>query len=432
MKKFVAMLCVTLLVALTLQPAVFAKSDDDDDEEYDELVQIVKEPLDKVGEIDLQTVLKRALDDSHNLKLLALKLEYLAQKQKDLKKQYNNLDEGAAGSVHLPVSAEEFMADPNYTVKKPDVWMGPVAETNTVVNEIVYGQGQIVGAINQFVADSRDKLKIGRDQAGNEAVNTSFQQKEVKEGIQLQETALYAQILSQQKQVALLEDYQSVLKKDLEAAKVLNELGMSSQEDIRTLEKALNKQKDDVKTARSNCNLALVQLSFDIGIEYNPNLKVAEIADLDQNVFVRSNTEELLNGSYQMQIANQNLNGAIIEKQDTDIKNRYQEDTLYTNIDIAKEKILQARIDLSKKIENTYNDAQNAYYALQTELRNNGDIKKDYEKMAQRFDAGVVSRHDFDKFSFKLRQSETMLALAKLKYYVLTKKISAMENGFIQ
>lgn len=431
MKKTLALLCAFLLVLLTLQQAAFAKVYNDDDDEED-LGKVVIPTLDRLDRIDLDTVLRRAVEDSHNLQLLSLKIKYLTQKHNDLDDQLDSLSEGTVGSVHLPTTAQEFMSDPNYVIAKPDVWMGPLAETNTVVNQVVYGVGQTVNAINKIVADSRDKLNIGADQVESEAVNTSFQRTAAVEGVKLQETALYVQIVSLNKQIRLLEDYQGVIQKDLDAAKIMNELGMSTPEDIRTLEKALNKQKDDIKTARNNYNLALAQLAFDIGIEYNPNLQVADIADLDQGPFTRKNIEDLLEGASDMKIAKQNLNEALVEKSDTDIKNHYQEDALYTNIDIAKEKILQTRIDLSKKIENTYNEAQNAYEAVQTELRNNADTKTDYDKMVQRFAAGVVSKHDLDKFSFKLRQSDTMLSIAKMKYYVLAKKVSAMANGFIQ
>lgn len=435
MRKWLALLCALLLVMMTLQPVSFAKSDDDDDadkDEYKELSQITVPSLDKLDQIDLPTVLKRSLDSSRNLKLLALKLQYLNEKQDDLDKQYSTMQEGKAGSVHLPVNAQEFMLDTNYKIEKPDVWMGPVAETNTVVNQVVYGQGQIVEAINKFVLDSRDKLKIGSDQAGAEMLNTSYQTSEAREGIQLLETSLYVQLLSLKKQTELLTDYQSVLQKDLDAAKILNQMGMSTPEDIRTLEKALNKQKDDIQTARNNYRLALAQLAFDIGIEYNPDIKVLDIKDLERGTIKRKETEELLTNAYQMKIAQNNLNESIIEKQDTEIKNRYQEKALKTNVEITKEKILQARIDLGKKIEATYSDAQNSYEAMQTELRNNSDTKTDYDKMSQRYNAGVISKHDLNKFSFKLRQSDTMLQLSKMKFYVLSQKVAAMENGFIQ
>lgn len=430
MKKFFALLCAFLLLAMTLQPVAFADDDDDDDD--DELGKIVIKPLDKVDQIDLPTVLNRSLEDSHNLQLLSLKMKYLTQKKNDLDDQYDSLSEGEASTVHLPVTAQEFMQDPNYEIETPDVWMGPMAETNTVVNQIVYGQVEIVSAINRIVADTRDKLNIGSAQLTAELTNTSYQQNEAKEGIKLQETALYVQILSLKKQIQLLEDYQSVIQKDLDAAKTMNELGMSSSEDIRTLEKALNKQADDIKTARNNYHLALAQLAFDIGIEYNPDLQVKEIADLEQGAVTRRSMEDLLSSSYQMKIAERNLKEALLEEDETDTKNHYADDALDTNIEIAKEKILQLRLDLGKKIETTYNDAQNAYDAVQTEIRNNADVKLDYDKMKQRFDAGVVSKHDLDKFSFKVRQSDAMLELAKLKYYVLAKKAAAMDNGFIQ
>lgn len=422
---------VMLLVLTTLLPVVNAFAYYDYNRDKD-LSEVVIPSLDRVDEIDLDTVLKRSVEDSHNLQLLSLKLKYLGEKHIDLLTQYEDLSEGEAASVHLPTTPEEFMKDPNYIIPKPDVWMGPMAETNTVVNQVVYGIGETVGAINRIVADSRDKLNIGAHQVQAEEANTAFQKTASIEGVKLQETALYVQIVSLNKQIRLLEDYQGVIQKDLDAAKVMNESGISATEDIRTLEKALNKQKDDIRTARNNYNLALAQLAFDIGIEYNPSLKLADITDVDQGLFSRKNSEDLLAEASDMQIAKSNLAEALFEKDSTDLKNTFQQDSLYTNIDISKEKILQTRVDLSKKIENTYNDAQNAYDTVQTELRNNADTKTDVEKMTKRFEAGVISKHDLDKFSFKLRQSGTMLSIAKLKYYVLTKKISAMDKGFIQ
>lgn len=52
--------------------------------------------------------------------------------------------------------------------------------------------------------------------------------------------------------------------------------------------------------------------------------------------------------------------------------------------------------------------------------------------MKFRYEVGVISKHDLNKFQIKVDQNETTLAAAKLKYYVLKEKAKAMDTGFIQ
>lgn len=65
------------------------------------------------------------------------------------------------------------------------------------------------------------------------------------------------------------------------------------------------------------------------------------------------------------------------------------------------------------------------------EQRNLKDAQADVAKMKIRYENGFVSKHDFDKFSFKLQQAQTTLEGARLKYFALVRKAEAMDRGFI-
>ncbi|WP_052487250.1 TolC family protein [Gordoniibacillus kamchatkensis] len=390
--------------------------------------------LDKVDALDLDTVLERALNNSFNLRLLELKAAAQDSKAKDLDEQRDALPGIPSPSGRLPVTASELAAATGIPAPNPatDLWLGPAIMTNTAVNQAIGGIGQIAGGINAMLSQQREQMKEAAHQLRNDRNNTYMQSEEAKTGVKLQMTAQYAGLLGQKKQIEFMHAYQAVLNKEQLRTTLLQQQGLASRDDVDTVTRAVYKQRDDIGQLENNYKLSLVQLSFDIGIAYNPDIVLKDIEPIVPKPVVRPDTATVVQNTYEMKIAAGNMDEAIWQAQATSDRTAPGQQYYNINVGIAGVQNSQKQVELSKKIEAAYSELENAYQACLTEQRNVDDAKADYRKMQQRYSIGVVSRHDLNKFALKVQQSETALYAAKLKYYVLSEKAAAMNDGFVQ
>ncbi|MBP1155368.1 MULTISPECIES: TolC family protein [unclassified Paenibacillus] len=433
MKKTIACLCAAALMFSSVQNAAMAgeQSDDQDQQAY-----VTATALDTVSSIDLPTVLKRALDDSNNLTLLHLKYGALNAKENDLKLQMDSLQGASFPAAYLPNTPAEMTAATNaqgvQLIPAENLWIGPMTTvTNHAINQLIQGMGAMNAGMNSMISQQREQMKTAAHQLSTDQRNTLLQQDEAREGIRLQMIAEYVKLLGMKKQIAFMQDYQTMLEKEITKAALFEQQGLASSEDVLTATKALAKHKDDMTVLHQNYRLALLQLSFDIGISYDPNLELREIEILSLNPIVETNTNILLENSYQMKISANNMEEASWQSGYSVSKNVYGEQYLGLNHAIAGTKNSQMQLELTQKIQATYTDVKNAYQSCLAEQRNMEEVKADLDKMKLRYEVGVISHHDLRKFELKIRQSETSLEAAKLKYYVLREKAMAMEKGFI-
>ncbi|OPH56558.1 hypothetical protein BC351_26795 [Paenibacillus ferrarius] len=430
MKKTLISLSAALLLFSSTQAISYA----DTDEEPIQNVYINTDILETVSSVDLPYVLDKALKDNHNLALLALKYAAQGSKKADLESQMNTMGSASFTPGHLPSTPAEVTSTgnpqlPNLTDPTDIAW---TVMQNNVINQMMQGMGALAGGMNTIISAQRAQMKTAAHQLGTDQRNSQLQTDEAKEGIRLQTIAQYVQLLGQKKQLDFMNEYETVMEKDLLRASLFSQQGLASADDVQTVQKAINKQKDDIATLLNNYRLGLVQLSTDIGISYDPNLVLKDIANMSTDPIKETDTTTLLKSSYQMKSSGNNIDEALWETDFSVTQNTYGNTYLGANLAINGQKNEQTKLDLTKKIQTTYHDAQNAYQAVLSEQRNLTDVQADFTKMKFRFDVGVISKHDLNKFQVKVRQNETTLAAAKLKYYVLMEKAKAMDTGFIQ
>ncbi|MFD1952757.1 TolC family protein, partial [Paenibacillus thailandensis] len=156
-------------------------------------------------------------------------------------------------------------------------WLGPVVENNAITNGLMQGMIGMIEGMNGLIASQRNQAEVAAKQMENNRANTELDQAEAKEGIALQMTGQYIQLLGERKQIELLEDYIEVLEGDVAKAEALQQAGMASADDIEQLQRQIAAQKDSLKTVSNNYQLGLVQLSFDLGIAYNPDVSLEPV-----------------------------------------------------------------------------------------------------------------------------------------------------------
>jgi outer membrane protein TolC len=312
-----------------------------------------------------------------------------------------------------------------------ELWLGPVSGTNKVINQMLLGQAAMVSKVNDFISAQREQMKSAAHQLESEQKNTLLQTEEAKEGIRLQLTQQYVQLLAYHKQLVLMNEYQQVLDREYKRASLLRTEGLASEEDLRSVTKQLAKYKDDVFSVKNQYQLALVQMSFDLGIKYDPAIVLVDLPTAPISPIAEQDTNTLVQNSYAMKAVNNQLEEAQWQSDTTVTQNVYGDAYLDQQTAIAAVKRSQARIDLSKKVSAVYTEAKQAYEAYLTEERNLADLQADVAKLQARYQYGIVSLHDVQKFTFTLKQGQFALDLARMKYAVLTRKAEAMERGLI-
>lgn len=433
-QRTIAAVCAAVTAVLGIAPAALALQSEENGRI--EHIYVYPMALDEVEAIDLEMVLERSLNRNDNLALLTLKAAALQNKQDDLNAQADQLYGGSFTGGRLPETPAELagaMAQQGAAVDPAaELWMGPMTTmTNRAINQTIQGVGALTSGVNELVAQQRYQMLSTAHQLGTDRFNAYHQHAEAKEGIRLQQIAQYVQLLGMKKQMAVMDEYESTVRDALQRAARLRELGLASDEDVVAAERALAQQADQAKQLEESFRLALVQLSFDIGIAYNPDLVIRDIEGIAVAPVERIDTQSLLERAYQVKIASNNLDESIWQQEHTVTSSVYGDRYASVNTAIAAAQSEQTQLELTKKIEQTYAEADDAYRAYVTEVRNVEDVREDFRKMEIRYAAGVISKHDVNSFGLKLKQAEAARDVAALKCYVTQEKAEAMERGFI-
>jgi len=287
-------------------------------------------------------------------------------------------------------------------------------------------------AQNTQLEASRKTLEKNINSLDTQKENTELQINEAKEGIKLGMTGQYVQLLASQKQVQLSKDYIDVLTRDVQRAQTLQSLGSGTQEDIDKANRALLAEKDNLTNLEDAYQKSLITISFDLGIEYNPNIQLTDI-DVTVEPVAKKNVDTILSSSYQVKTLANGIVQAQWEEdnQDKTATNSFDEQATKANTAIAEQQLSQGKLDLAKSIESSYTDADTAYKSVVTAQRTVSDVTLDNTNMQIRYNAGVVTKYDFDKFQYQVHVDQVKQDLAKLQFYVQQAKVQAMENGYI-
>lgn len=404
------------------------------------LVSAASSPLPDLEHVDrltLESAVQMATDNSYNVALLQLKMNALANKQDDLEVQEEDLGStGSVSSYRLPTDAEDIIADPDLGIPStatPEqlLWLGPTIQTNTVINQMMDGMSDIVDGMNKLISSQRNQLEIAIEQMETDQKKTLKDIDKAKEGAKLQITSEYVTLLSVQEQMALTEDYIKVLENDVKRAEAMVTYGGGITESVDKAQRAVEAGQDQLETLRGKYRNGLVQLSFDLGIEYNPNLVLEDIALLELQPVERKDTNQLLAKSYDIQNQYHDIEQARWEEIHTDTASDDGEDFLDISTRITELQGEQLLVEQAKQIDQTYSNAEEAYRQALTAARDNENAEKDYYNNQLRFEKGFVSAFDMNKLQFTLTQAQAKVKLMKLQYFALNQKVASMENGLI-
>lgn len=433
-KRMISILCAVAVAVSVASPVAHALRSETNGRV--ENIYVYSSTLDKVDVIDLETVLKRALDNNDNLMLLTLRAVALLNKQDDLNTQVNESGGASFNGGRLPETPNELMDSMAQQGIKVDpaaeLWIGPMTTTtNKAINQTIQGVGAVASGLSEIIAQQRHQMRSNAHQLETDRFNTFHQYAEAKEGIRLQQISNYVNLLGLKKQLWYMDEYERTVRTELNRAMRLHELGLASDEDIVAAKRALSKQVGQAKVLEENFRLALIQLSFDIGIAYNPDLVIRDIEGIVVAPLERVDTKKLLEQAYQIRVTSNNFDEAMWQRERSVTSNVYGDRYLSTNVTIAGTQGRKTELELTKKIEATYSEANQALQAYTEEARNVEDLRADLRRMEIRYKAGAVSKHEMNAFGLKLKQAEAARDIAALKFYAVQEKAKAMKRGFI-
>ncbi|UNK16002.1 hypothetical protein MNQ98_15750 [Paenibacillus sp. N3/727] len=398
---------------------------------------VASRQLAAITRLNLSDVQSRAVNDSFNLALLRIKLHALESKRSDLKTQANRTSTSQTiDSYTLPDTPEKILDNVNYQIP-PDAapeelfWVGPTIETNSVINGLMSGVKEIINGMNNLLKSQRDELGIAVKQLEREEWNTELDLEEAKEGIKLQMTGQYVYLLSLKEQMKLHDEALQLLNKEQNRLQALQEQGVAAADDSRGLQLEMSKQTRELEVQRTNYRLALFQLCFDLGIRYDPDIILEDVALDEVTLPNRKNTEEILARSYEMKRKWNELKQASWEHSNTNTSNSHGKSYLSANVQLATKQAEQANAQLTKHVNGTYVEADNAYQQYKTAQLEANDAAADYDALQRRFQLGIVPLHDLNQSSYQRKQADTKVILLRLQYFTIISKVKAMESGFI-
>lgn len=135
--------------------------------------------------------------------------------------------------------------------------------------------------------------------------------------------------------------------------------------------------------------------------------------------------------SYEMKRKWNELKQASWEHNNTSTSNSHGKSYLNANVQLATKQTEQANAQLTKYINATYAEADNAYQQYKAAQLEANDAAADYDVLQRRFQLGVVPLHDLNQSSYQRRQTDTKVILLRLQYFAFISKVEAMERGFI-
>jgi len=390
-----------------------------------------------ISRLSLSDVQSRAVTDSFNLGLMRLKLQALASKRADLRTQANRNSTGQTMDAYLlPNTPEKILGNVNYQIP-PDAipeqlyWLGPIIETNTVVNGLMSGVKEIINGMNDLLKSQRDELEIAVKQLERDGWNTELDLEEAKEGIKLQMMGQYVQLLSMKEQMKLHESALQLLNKEQDRLRAMQWQGIAAADDSRGLQLEISKQTKALDVQRTHYRLALIQLCFDIGIRYDPDMILEDVALTEVTMPNRKDVGEILARSNEMKRKWNEIKQALWEHNNTKSSSSDEKSYLSANVQVANNQAAQANVQLTKQIHATYAEAENAYQQYKTAQLEASDAAADYDALQRRLQMGIVPLHGLNQSNYERQQADTKVKLLWLQYFVVLGKVEAMERGFI-
>ncbi|WP_158553454.1 TolC family protein [Peribacillus saganii] len=424
MRKVTTLLCAATIAGLPLAVTAQAAEETNNTEIIENVQPGEGTPAEEVKNEDvkvltLEDVIKRGIENDQNLTVMQYELEALKNQTLDVADDKRD--------------ALNDVRDLEKKLKRLKDQRDRITDTT---KRIINGQERI--GINdglEALDDQITSLENAIKSLESGQVQLKLQEEEVKEGLSLKLTSTYVNLLTLQKQMDFTKKAVQSSINDVQKAEKLYKYGAGSKEAIDQAKREQVNTEKQLEQQQKNYYHDLATLAFDIDVIYNPELQVTPI---EMNVTAAAKVENynsLIEGSFQMKRAKDNLelakynrdqayadeDATQFEKQENDFK-----------VKAAEETIKQLQKELTTKIETLNHNADVSKLNYEESLRKLEDVKLDLVNLEKRYRLGVVSKYNYEQAKLQLEQSTLGAELAKSQYFMVEQSINALNKGFVQ
>lgn len=341
--------------------------------------------------LTLENVLQKALENDSNLLILNYQLEILDKKKKD---------------------AEDNVEDAN--------------------DELDKLKGNVIPGVKGQYYSAREAYLNQLELLVPQTKMSEMQLASAKEGVRTFVTSRYVQLLSLKEQLHLNDQSMKWLERDLQVLKLRNQMGLSANYEVRDLESEIESLASTIDETQATYDIELIKLLVDLDIPFSENVTLTEIENIKLEPVVKpENVQSLIENSYQMKNAKEELNIAEINLDQNKYSGRYNKQQFQIQVDIAKENISKLETELDNKINTLYKDAESLYRSYNDLVREVSNLEEDQERMRVQYEVGLLSKYDYERFERSLAQKQLQLTTTQWNYYTMLEQIAALQRGYI-
>ncbi|TRM10653.1 TolC family protein [Lentibacillus cibarius] len=424
MKKGVTTGLAALIASTTLTPVAFADDHSSDvkedqqapDSSSDESEETGEESVELIDTLTLDAAVEHALTDNTSLMLLQYRLD-------NLKSQ---LDATEDDHRDLENDIDDLEDDFDDLKEQPGNTFQPRYQIHNQIKKM---------------ENSLDQLEDAFEELTSNQVTLEFNQQEAEENIKFKTISTFMNLVMTKDQLAFTKDSLETQRKQVKATKRRYDLGLASRTEFRTDQRELTRLESQIKQTETTLENNLREFAADIGIVYHDDLSLeAPETDSVEPIEQEETTEELINNSYSMKTAKEELELAKYKleqakenindtEKDVDAKDIEQAEI---NVDQKKENITQLKEDLKKAIDSLFTDAANQYQTVMDKRYELDYAKEDHQNLKRRLDVGLVSQLEYDVARTQVEQAELDYTAAKQQYFLLKHQVDLLRNGVIQ
>ncbi|MDQ0247123.1 outer membrane protein TolC [Bacillus fengqiuensis] len=417
--------------------------------------------------LTLEDVLKRGLENDRSLTLLKYQLE---------------------SSQNQLLGTEDDKRDTQRDIKDLQETLDELREMR---DRLQGGERAGVYDAIESYEDAMKSLENAIEALKSGQVTLQLQTEGAKEGMTLQLTSAYMNLLSSQDQINFMKKSIQSAADNVKKAERLFEYGMGSKDDIDQAKRTQVNLEKQLEQKEKDYYYNLAALTFDIDVNYNPDLALTRVettiedaetvlataianateraekktavseevtkaestntvaeeekTDTIEDEIVDESTdntdinaedyETLIQGTFKMMEANEKLELAKYNRDEVykdDDSDKYDQQAEDYNVKIAEEQITQLREQLTKKIDSLNHNIKTSKFNYEEAARKLEDAQKDIHNLEKKYELGVIAKYDYEQAKLQLDELNLNVAIAKTNYFLVQQSIEGLGKGYIQ
>lgn len=316
-------------------------------------------------------------------------------------------------------------------------------EENSSVDPTVNLQEQMakireqINQLNTSIS-SQEKAILQIDESLNtldvSGKNLLVNKDKLRESTEFTVTSIFVGLIQLEDQIEFLEKTLDTQKNEIDAIRKKYELGLVSKKDYEKATREEDKIQSQISQLNKQLQTEKQNFANTIGITYSGDYKLVR-PNIDNPALVTLNksVDDLVKDSYDMKSLQNTLENAEKSLEDKRYSDYTAEEVEIAELDveITELKIKSLAIQLEKSINSTMTQLKQQYDKVKQLEKELNDSLDDNDDLKIYYELGLISKHDFDKAGMNKTQAQFNYDNAKYQYFLLTKQVLLMKNGFI-